>query len=52
MLGQVLINPELRATLSRNARQRYLDRFDQDKVTTEEAEWFERIVHTATAAKG
>jgi glycosyltransferase involved in cell wall biosynthesis len=51
MLGQVLTNPELRATMSRNARQRYLDRFDQDKVAAEEAVWFEGIVNAAKAAK-
>jgi glycosyltransferase involved in cell wall biosynthesis len=52
MLGQVLINPDLRDTMSRNARQRYLDRFDQDKVAADEAAWFESIVNAAKAAKG
>jgi glycosyltransferase involved in cell wall biosynthesis len=51
MLGQVLINPDLRATMSHNARQRYLDQFDQDKVAAEEAVWFEGIVNAAKAAK-
>jgi glycosyltransferase involved in cell wall biosynthesis len=51
MLGQVLTNPDLRDTMSRNARQRYLDRFDQDKVAAEEAAWFEGIVNTAKAAR-
>jgi glycosyltransferase involved in cell wall biosynthesis len=51
MLGQVLINPDLRDTMSRNARQRYLDRFDQDKVAADEAAWFEGIVNTAKAAR-
>ena len=46
-LAVLLSNRELRDQIGRNARQRFLDTFEQSKVVQEQANWFERIVAEA-----
>ena len=43
-LNLILSNPNLRATMSRNARERFLTTFEQSKVIKEQADWFETSV--------
>lgn len=42
-LRLLLSNPELRGTMSRNARERFLTTFEQSRVIREQADWFETI---------
>ncbi len=41
----LLSNPDLRRTMSRNARERFLTTFEQSKVVKEQADWFETVVN-------
>lgn len=42
-LHLLLSNPQLRSTMSRNARERFLTTFEQSKVVKEHADWFETV---------
>jgi len=46
-LAVLLSDREIRDQIGRNARQRFLDTFEQSKVVQEQANWFERIVAEA-----
>lgn len=43
-LKELLSNADLRETMSRNAREHFLNTFEQSKLVREQADWFERIV--------
>lgn len=48
-IGVLLSNPALREQMGRNARQRFLDVFEQTKNIEQQALWFEALVRQARA---
>lgn len=48
-IGELLSQPGLRESMSRNARQRFLTLFEQNRVVRKQADWFERIVGSESA---
>ncbi|HYE74173.1 MAG TPA: glycosyltransferase family 4 protein, partial [Blastocatellia bacterium] len=46
-LSALLTNPELHRTMSINARNRFLTQFEQKRIVTEQANWFESLVARA-----
>jgi glycosyltransferase involved in cell wall biosynthesis len=50
-IGELLSQPGLRESMSRNARQRFLALFEQGRVVRKQAEWFERIVDSENAER-